>query len=172
VHERLWLGVDRRIREAQHSSDEMWRALQPPERTWNVAPAADVNLDTCWQDTFYGCVATFLAKVRSVPWLIESCFGADRANWEMRVWLDGLPTDEQDRREDFSRQFRNEPDWKALRDHDLTSERNVAEHRLGFPNIEATVIGPFGTKHIGRRTSASRPRRSGRWSPTSTTTRR
>jgi hypothetical protein len=35
----------------------------------------------------------------------------------------------------------------AFRKHYLTNERNMSEHRLGFPNVEGEVIGPFGEVH-------------------------
>jgi hypothetical protein len=152
VHEHLWLGVDGRIREAERSYREMGISISPPDHTWENAAliAAGVDVNRPWQDTFYQHVSTFLAKVRSVPSIIEACFGTDRGSRAMRVWLDGLPPDERNRRETFSRQLWGEDVWRAFRDHDLTNERNVSEHRLGFPNVEATVVGPFGTEYVAR----------------------
>jgi hypothetical protein len=150
VYEHLWLGVDARIAEAHHACGEMYRSLQqPPEhRHWNVALMAGAVFHSPWQDHFYGHVSTFLAKVRSVPSIIEACFGADRGSPEMRDWLKGVPPDELCRREAFSDKFR--ADRQTFRDHHLTNERDVSEHRRGFPNIEATVVGPFGTEYVAR----------------------
>jgi hypothetical protein len=153
VYEHLWLGVDRRIEEALHYYLEMGKALQPPENThWNVAlMAAGAVLDTRWQDRFYTSVSTFLAKARSVPSIIEACFGKDsgiRHIPPMMDWWGGLTADERRRREEFSDQFR--ADNKAFRDHDLTKERDACEHRRGFANVEGEVVGFFGTKHIAR----------------------
>ncbi len=66
----------------------------------------------------------------------------------MRDWWDSLKADEQKRRGIFSDQFRD--DRKAFRGHYLTNERDVSEHRLGFPNIEARVVGPFGKEYVAR----------------------
>jgi hypothetical protein len=41
----------------------------------------------------------------------------------MTAWWDGLPSDEQQRREDFSAQFR--ADKQAFRKHHLTTERDI-----------------------------------------------
>ncbi len=146
----LWRGVDGRIREAERSYREMGISISPPDHTWENAAlvAAGVDVNRPWQDTFYPHVSTFLAKVRSVPSIIRACFGKDLGSAEMRDWWDRLTPDERLRREDFSDQFRS--DWETFRDHDLTNERNVSEHRLGFPNIEAKVVSPFGTEYVAR----------------------
>jgi hypothetical protein len=153
VHEHLWLGVDGRIREAERSYREMGTSISRPDHTWENAAlvAAGVDVNRPWQDTFYPNVSTFLAKVRSVPSIIEACFGKDsgiRRIPPMKDWWDSLTLDEQQRREEFSDQFR--ADNKLFRDHYLTNERDVSEHRLGFPNVEARVVGPFGKEHIAR----------------------
>lgn len=79
-------------RHAQRAFDDMGRSLRPPENTAvNVAlESSGAILDTGWQDSFYGHVGSFLAKVRSVPSIIESCFGADRGSRSMRDWFDAL----------------------------------------------------------------------------------
>jgi hypothetical protein len=147
MHEQLWAGVDRKLQDAQLALDEMGRSLDPPEHTTLnvVLESAGKIIDTRWQDSFYGHVGTFLAKVRSVPSIIESCFGADRGSRPMKDWFDGLPPAEQTRRQAFSDQFRG--DRQAFGRHDLTNERNVGEHRLGFPSVEGKVVGPFGKVH-------------------------
>jgi hypothetical protein len=154
MHDHLWLGVDRKLEEALRSYEEMGRSLQtsPPGTPMYAAQlATDTLPDNRWQDSFYAHVGTFLAKVRSVPSIIEACFGADRGHWRMRKWLDSLPPDELLRREDFSRQLA--ADQKTFRAHHLTNERDISEHRLGFPNIEGKVVGPFGTAHTASPTN-------------------
>jgi hypothetical protein len=64
----------------------------------------------------------------------------------MEKWFAGLPPEEQQRRQVFSDQFR--ADREAFRQHFLTPERDVTEHRLGYPNIEGKVVGPYGHVHI------------------------
>ena len=63
--------------------------------------------------TVYQLVARFLAEVRAVPLIIEASFGKDRGNALMRA---------------FSAQF--EAHRSAIDTHPLTTERDVAEHRL------------------------------------------
>jgi hypothetical protein len=143
MHEHLWAGADRKLEEALGSYEAMARSLQPPAR---MPMSPHEVIDTRWQDSLYTNAGTFLAKVRSVPSIIEACFGADRGSRPMKEWLDSLPPDERLRRQTFSHQFR--PDREAFRQRHLTNERDVSEHRTGFPSIEGKVVGPFGTVHI------------------------
>jgi hypothetical protein len=147
MHEHLWAGVGRKLQDAQLAFGEMTRSLQPPERTpiYAALQSTGAIVDTRWQEKFYAHLDSFLAKVRSVPEVIESCFGADRGSRLMRDWLGGLSLAEQTRRQTFSNEFR--ADREAFRQHGLTNERNVSEHRLGFPSVEGKVIGPFGDVH-------------------------
>src|SRR5207247_7874094 len=97
-------------------------------------------------------VSRFLAEVRSVPSIIEACFGKDLGSREMKNWWNGdLTLDEQKRREAFSTKFQAER--KAIDGHPLTTERNVSEHRLGIPEIEGEVVGPFGAVHTATPTN-------------------
>jgi hypothetical protein len=153
MYDHLWFGVDRKLEEALRCYEEMGRSLQPPAWTtpmYAIQFATDTIADTRWQDTFYAHVGTFLAKVRSVPEVIEACFGADRVLMKM-PWWSGLTTDEQSRRAAFSKQFGS--DYDAFRKHHLTNQRNVSEHRLGYPNIEGKVPGPFGAVHTASPTN-------------------
>jgi hypothetical protein len=147
MHDHLWAGVDRRLADALSSFDAMARSLQPPARTQRAVAleSAGASIAHPWQDTFWAHIDTFLTKVRSVPDVIECCFGADRSP-PMRDWFDGRPPIEQVRRKTFSYTFRSDRD--AFRQHPLTTVRNSSEHRRGFPDVEGKIIGPFGTVHI------------------------
>jgi hypothetical protein len=101
-------------------------------------------IDTRWQESFYAHVDTFLTKARSVPEIIESCFGADRVLMQTE-WFRKRPVDEQTRRKKFSKRFRKARG--KFSKHHLTNERNISEHRLGYPGVEGKVIGPFGEVH-------------------------
>jgi hypothetical protein len=150
----LWPRVEAKLGEAQTVLADMSRCLQGPERTHVavVLEASGAIVGHDWQSSFYSLGDSFLAKARSVAWIIEACFGNDsRGSAEMRAWWQGLSPDEQRRRTAFSEQFR--ADKKAFSDHPLTTERNVSEHRLGSPNIEGKVHGPFGQVHTANPTS-------------------
>src|ERR1035437_1853579 len=128
THNHLWVGVDLKIQAARTTLDEMRKALQPAVPTaWSVVQESTGTIvgGPDWQSIFYPLVPRFLSDVRSVPWIIEACFGFDRSP-PMKTWWNQLPLDEQKRRKTFSDQFR--ADRKAIDDHALTTERNVADH--------------------------------------------
>jgi hypothetical protein len=153
--ENPWAGAELKLEEARRAFEEMGRPLQPPERTQNYAAqaASGAIVDNRWQDRFYSGVSTFLEKVRSVPSITEACFGKDLGHPRMKTWFDRLPEDEQRRRKDFSNQFKGEQKKKSFDEHYLTNERNVSQHRLGFADIKAEVIGQFGTKYTATPTT-------------------
>jgi hypothetical protein len=127
----------------------MERSLQPPEQTTiNVAlQASDAIIDTGWQRSFYAHFDALLSAARSVPEIIQCCFGVDRANREMIDWFDGLPADERDRRHEFKKQFKMHHDgFRALR---LSTVRNISEHRTGVAPVTVTISGLFGVTYIG-----------------------
>jgi hypothetical protein len=103
AHDPLWAGIDRKLQDALFYFNEMARSLQPPERTpSNVAQqSSGAIIGTRWQESFYAHVDTFLAKARSVPEVIESCFGADRVLMRTE-WFGQLPVGEQTRRKSQS----------------------------------------------------------------------
>jgi len=147
THDDLWTGVDLKIQAARDSLEEMRKVFRPPMPTaWSVVQESTGTIvgGPDWQKIFYPLVARFLSEVRSVPWIIEASFGEDRSP-KMHAWWSSLPPGEQTRRKAFSAQFR--PHRAAIDIHDLTTERDVAEHRLGIPQIEGKVIGPFGQVH-------------------------
>ena len=63
-------------------------------------------------------------------------------------WFGQFPVGEQTRRKTFSKRFRKAR-GKISKQH-LTNERNISEHRLGYPGVEGKVIGPFGVEHTAR----------------------
>jgi hypothetical protein len=103
----LWSGVELKLQHAQFFYGKMSSSLNPPERTgWNVAlESTGAILDTGWQRSLYPYLDAFLAMTRSVPEIINCCFGKDTAP-NMASWFCDLDVDEQKRREEFSAQFR------------------------------------------------------------------
>jgi hypothetical protein len=145
----LWSGVDLKVQHAELFLDEMTRSLQPPERTpMTVAQqSAGAIIDTGWQRSFYGYLDAFLAMARSIPEIINYCFGEDRFK-PMAARFKGMDQAEQMRRKAFSSQF--EPDYKRFRQHPLSNARNISFHRTGYPfSVEVTIAGRFGLVHTG-----------------------
>jgi hypothetical protein len=144
----LWLGIDLKLQAAQGTLADMRKALRlAPPTALTVAQESGgaISGGPDWQSNFWPLVNRFLAEVRSVPAIIEACFGKDLGSREMRIWWAGLDPGEQKRREAFSNMFRAER--AAIDSHSLTPQRNVSEHRRGIVEMEAKVIGPFGNVH-------------------------
>jgi hypothetical protein len=162
MHEELWAGVDLKIDNARFQLEGMGRSLQPPERTAVLVAleASGAMIDGNWHRAFYAHLDAFLSAARSVPEIIQCCFGVDRSNAEMRAWFDGLDPGERDRRQKFKDQF--QVDYDAFRALPLGTARHISEHRRGFAPVTATVNGRFGVTYTGgpiRRlpTSETRP---------------
>jgi hypothetical protein len=94
-----------------------------------------------WEEC-YAHVESVLSRARSVPNVIESCFGHDAV---VRDWFKALSPDEQTRRREFSKQFKS--DRNLFRDHHLTKARDVTLHRRGYAPIAGAVIGPTGKSY-------------------------
>jgi hypothetical protein len=143
----LWLGVDLKLQAAHGTFANMRKTLQAPPQTVAtiVQESTGAMVGPNWQSNFWPLVNGFLAEVRSVPEIIEACFGKDLRNREMRLWWASLDADEQRRREAFSNLFRGER--TAIDGHSLTPQRNVSQHRRGIVEMEAKVVGPFGKVH-------------------------
>jgi hypothetical protein len=105
MHEELWAGVELKASNAEFFLDQMGRSLQRP--TMNVAvQSARAIVGTQWQRAFYAHLDAFLAMGRSVPEVINCCFGEDTGNKPMRDWFDGLAAPEQKRRRMSQHNFR------------------------------------------------------------------
>jgi hypothetical protein len=142
----LWSGVNLKLQYAAFFLTRMQAPLDPPPRTTNnvVQESSGAILATNWQQAFYANFDAFLAMARSVPEIINCCFGEDRV---LRDWFRTLPEDQQQRRTQFSKRFRDERD--RFRDHDLTDERNNSLHRIGVPGATVAHTGLFGVQYVG-----------------------
>jgi hypothetical protein len=147
MHHILWAGIDLKLGHAQFFLDEMSRSLQRPPRTEALAAAisADVNGDTRWQLSFYANLDAFLVMTRSIPAIIEYCFGKDPQT--KKVAFESLDGDEQNRRLKFSEEF-DKPHGE-FRQHPLSKQRNISFHRTGYPDVEVKIAGHFGIDYIG-----------------------
>jgi len=149
MHEELWAGVELKIQNAEFFLEQMGKALLPPDRTpMNIAlESTGAIIETRWQRSFYANLDAFLAMVRSVPEIIQACFGADLGSREMKAWFNRLTPAEQTRRKNFAAQFKTVHDtFRALT---LSNARNITLHRTGVAPVEVNITGRFGVSHIG-----------------------
>jgi hypothetical protein len=149
MNEQLWSGVELKIEYAAFHLDEMQQSISYRQPT--TAEVAQMSggaiVGNNWQRTFYPHFDAFLANTRSVPMIIEACFGYDTGNPEMKGWLKCCDADEQDRRESFAKEFK--PIYKVFRDHPLSKVRNRVVHRTGVASVEIRISDIFGVVYVG-----------------------
>ena len=77
----------------------------PPERTqWSAAlESSGTIIGFDWQ-SIYAYLDAFLGITRSVPEVVNCCFGHDTSP-KMATWFAKLPSEEQTRRLNFSRTY-------------------------------------------------------------------
>ena len=149
VHKELWAGVELKLQHAEFHLQRMGQSLEPPERTaTNIAlQAAGAIIGTGWQRSFYAHLDAFLSAARSVPEIIQCCFGVDEGHPDMRSWFRKLPEAERLRRQEFKKQFKGSYEgFRALR---LGTVRHISEHRTGVAPVKVTISGLFGITYIG-----------------------
>jgi hypothetical protein len=144
-HDELWAGVDIKLGHAQFFLTEMSASLERPR---NAVQESAGTIIGNWQQSFYAYLDAFLAMARSVPEIINCCFGHDRSPM-MVEWFRALDRAEQERRKSFSRDF-VVGGYDTFRQHLLSTERNISFHRAGFPAlVQVTHTGLFGVTYIG-----------------------
>ena len=149
MHEELWAGIELKLQNAEFHLQQMERSLEPPERNaMNIAlQASRAIIDTRWQRAFYAHFDAFLSAARSVPEIIQCCFGVDLGNSMMKSWFGKLPASEQARRKDFKKQFKS--DYDNFRALPLGTARHISEHRTGVAPVKVTISGRFGVTYVG-----------------------
>jgi hypothetical protein len=101
MHEELWQGVEFKLAEADFFLDRMGKVLLPPritDPTWHPSYGSSVAQ---WQPDFYYYFDAFLGATRSIPDIIQKCFGWDRP----KDWPVPLDADETARRKTFQSAF-------------------------------------------------------------------
>jgi hypothetical protein len=148
MNEELWAGADLKLEHAGYHFTEMARLVAPPERTaWDAALASSgAIVGGSWQLPFYAHLDALLSAARSIPEIIQCCFGEDRAP-QMRTWFAGLASTEQTRRREFRNQF--DAQYAAFRALPLGTARHISEHRSGVAPAKVRLSGLFGVTYIG-----------------------
>jgi len=149
MYDELWAGPLLKLEYAAFHLQKMQQALEgPPRDHHSVAmQAGGAIIDTGWQRSIYPHLDAFLSTTRSIPEIIQCCFGVDDRNREIRDWFDKLSPDEQDRRRQFKRQFGD--DYRGFRSLRMSKVRHITEHRTGVAPATVTIKGSFGDTHKG-----------------------
>lgn len=148
TQEALWAGPELKSEYALFHLMKMRHALQPIDDPHYAAmQAMGTIIDTGWQRAIGPYFDAFLATARSIPEIIECCFGKDTATADLCLWFNALPTDEQDRRKTFHQQYAAKR--RAFRDLTLTDTRDTTTHRRGYAPYEIRIPGRYGVTHVG-----------------------
>lgn len=155
MHHALWTGPELKLEYAAFHMGEMRRAVEqrPPDNYQVAQMAAGAIIDNSWQTRFYAHFDAFLLAARSIPEVIQCCFGIDqRPPPPIKKWLDTLDPAEKKRRHDFTDQFA--PAYKHFRDNfPLSNTRHTIEHRTGVAPIEVIISSFYGVTYVGGPTS-------------------
>ena len=151
MHDELWAGVGLKLDHAVFHFVKMGRAIEPPELTaWSVTHLHQgATIGTGWQRAIYAHFDAFLSAFRSIPWVIEACFGADvHPNLE-DWWKHDLDATERRRRLKFSREFGKTKAHKDFLKLLLIKARNTSVHQTGYAPVKVKISGIFGVVHTG-----------------------
>jgi len=152
MHDELWAGVDLKSSHATYFLTQMQKAIEPAKQTALTVALRSTGaiIGNLWQQPFYANFDAFLGAARSIPEIIQCCFGHDRSP-QMKSWFaSSLDQAEQDRRKKFSRRFKR--DYDKFRKLGLSNARNISFHRTGYPSVEVKMTGHFGVVYTGRPT--------------------
>jgi hypothetical protein len=147
----MWDGVNFKLESAGFFSQEMSSDLIHPRHNAQSQLFEAIMVSTGaivshpWQDRFYYHLDAFLAATRSIPDIIQSCFGKDPK--VDKSWFSALDPDERKRREDFQSSFANY--YLRFNKLPLSRARVVTLHRLGVPPVEVKIAGRWGIEYIG-----------------------
>jgi hypothetical protein len=80
----MWAGAAQKLGHALFFYTEMQRALEPDRSHEAAVMQSHFGTGRNWQQPFYANLDAFLAMARSVPAIIECCFGKDP---QLKKWL-------------------------------------------------------------------------------------
>src|SRR5262245_61161569 len=125
MSDHLWRGAELKLSYAVFHFTKMSDCLQPPRDAYYAAQVAAGSLVGAgsWRQSLEPHLDALLAATRSVPEIVQCCFGYDR-HPRLEPWWLGLSADEQDRRREFSKEFK--PHRGAFLDLPLSHARDVS----------------------------------------------
>ena len=149
MHQHLWSGADLKLDHARYQFERMGKALEPPAHTaMNVVlEISGAMVGGMWHRAFYASLDAFLSASRSIPEIVQCCFGVDTGHPTMRDWFKNLDSGEQERRLKCKERFK--PHYDAFRGLPLGTARHISEHRQGFAPVTLTITGRFGLTYVG-----------------------
>jgi hypothetical protein len=143
MHDQLWAGAEFKAAEAEYFLDRMGKVLLPRRLDPSWHPAYHGDAGPCWQPDFYYYFDAFLGAARSVPDVIQKCFGDDRP----KDWSPPLGSEEVERRKRFQIEF--EPLYRGFAALPLSRLRVETFHWSGVPTVQAKARTVSGREFTG-----------------------
>lgn len=140
MHDDLWAGVEFKLAEAQFFLERMGKVLVPPQPTHPSMMAL-----ARWQPDFYYYLDAFIAATRSVPDVIQKCFGCDPKS--SKVWHVQPDAEEITRRQQFQAEFRLL--YLAFNQQVLSRVRTGTLHWVGLPSVQTKANALCGREFTG-----------------------
>lgn len=141
----LWDGVEFKLSQAAFFLEQMGKTLVPPRAGHGWHPAYGPPVAR-WQPDFYYHLDAFIVAARSVPDVIQKCFGWDKKSKD--EWPRPLDREEIDRRKQF------QADFSALFGEfvqlPLSRVRVGTVHWLGVPSVQTRASTHCGEEFTGR----------------------
>jgi hypothetical protein len=98
-----------------------------------------------WQPYFYFYLDAFIGATRSIPDIIQKCFGIDAHS--AKDWPQPLTDEEKDRRKVFQDAF--SPYYRTFHRQPLSRVRIGTFHWLGIPSVQTEAKGVDGRQYTG-----------------------
>ncbi len=141
MHEELWQGIEFKLAEAEFFLGRMGKVLLPPRWQPGYSPAA-----AAWQPDFYFYLDAFIGAARSIPDIVQKCFGWDPHS--KGEWPTPLACDEIDRRKNFQAGFAGS--YRTFHRQPLSRVRVGTFHWLGTPSVQTNAKAFCGQDYTGR----------------------
>jgi len=143
MHDEKWAGVAFKLDEAQFFLERMSKVLAPTRLDTSRRHPANVIEMTKWQPDFYYYLDAFVGAARSVPDVIQKCFGWDERS--SGSWVQPLDKAEIERRKKFQKKFTTI--YSAFHRETLSRVRTGLFHWLGVPPVHTRVRVRFGQEY-------------------------
>ena len=145
MHEELWAGVEFKLGEAGFFLDQMGKVLIPARLRPDRRNPAYGQQITRWQPDFYYYLDAFLGAARSVPDVVQKCFGWDGRS--RNAWPQPLGAEETGRRKEFQKEYTSP--YTDFNQQVLSRVRGGTFHWTGVPPVQANAQLPFGQEFTG-----------------------
>jgi hypothetical protein len=140
MSEVLWAGVEFKLAEARFFLEKMGEILAPLRHSTPYShPARGSYRMTQWQPAFFYYLDAYLGAARSIPDVIQKCFGWDDRS--KNDWPEPPDLEERTRRQAFQAEFTSL--YTAFHRRSLSRVRTGSLHWLGIPAVR-TKAGVFG----------------------------